>query len=99
MHARRLFRRLSERGTVRACYEASGCGYVLQRVLTDDGFFCEVVAPSMIPRMPGDRRKTDQLDAKMLARLYRSGHLVPVSVPTRERESIRRLVRHPTRGY
>ena len=93
MQVRRLFRRLSERGMVRACYEASGSGYVLQRVLSEDGFFCEVVAPSMIPRMPGDRRKTDRIDAKMLARLYRSGHLVPVSVPTPEREALRRLVR------
>jgi len=93
MQVRRLFRRLSRRGAVRACYEASGCGYVLQRVLVDDGFFCEVVAPSMIPRMPGDRRKTDRLDATMLVRLYRSGHLVAVSAPTPEREAIRRLVR------
>ena len=67
MQVRRLFRRLSERGTVRACYEASGSGYVLQRVLSEDGFFCEVVAPSMIPRMPGDRRKTDRIDALILA--------------------------------
>lgn len=93
MQARRLFRRLSERGTVRACYEASGLGYVLHRVLTEDGFSCEVVAPSMIPRMPGERRKNDRIDAMMLARLYRSGHLVPVSVPTPEREAVRRLVR------
>lgn len=50
MQIRRLFRRLSELGQVRACYEASGSGYVLQRLLTDDGFFCEVVAPSLIPR-------------------------------------------------
>ncbi len=28
---RKLFARLSKRGTVRACYEASGCGYVLPR--------------------------------------------------------------------
>ena len=30
---RKLFARLSKRGTVRTCYEASGCGYVLQRAL------------------------------------------------------------------
>ncbi len=56
---RRLFRRLSKNGPVRACYEASGAGFVLQRVLTRDGYHCEVIAPSLIPRKPGDRRKTD----------------------------------------
>ena len=50
MKVRRLFRRLSAKGTVRACYEASSAGYVLHRVLTRDGFHCEVIAPSLIPR-------------------------------------------------
>jgi transposase len=90
---RRLFRRLSKRGPVRACYEASGAGYVLQRALTRDGFSCEVIAPSLIPRQPGDRRKTDRLDAVRLARLYRSGHLTPVAVPSEDQEAVRRLVR------
>ena len=33
MKVRRLFRRLSAKGPVRACYEASGAGFVVQRVL------------------------------------------------------------------
>ena len=82
MKVRRLFRRLSDKGPVRACYEASGAGFVLQRVLSRDGFHCDVIAPSLIPCRPGDRRKTDRLDAIMLARLYRRGHLTPVHVPT-----------------
>lgn len=90
---RRFFRQLSQRGTVRACYEASGAGFVLQRALTRDGFHCEVIAPSLIPRKPGDHRKTDRLDAIMLAKLYRSGHLTPVHVPTEEHEAVRRLLR------
>lgn len=90
---RRLFRRLSKRGVVRACYEASGAGFVLHRVLQRDGFHCEVVAPSLIPRRPGDHRKTDRLDAKQLALLYRSGHLTPVHVPSEEQEGVRSLVR------
>jgi transposase len=53
---RRLFRRLSKRGPVRACYEATGAGFVLHRVLKRDGYHCEVIAPSLIPRKPGDRR-------------------------------------------
>jgi transposase len=90
---RQLFRRLSARGPVRACYEASGAGFVLQRTLAHDGFACEVIAPSLIPRRPGEHRKTDRLDAMMLARLYRSGHLTPVHIPTEDHEAVRRLLR------
>jgi transposase len=93
MKVRRLFRSLAEKGPVRSCYEASGAGFVLQRVLSKDGFHCDVIAPSLIPRRPGDRRKTDRLDAIMLARLYRSGHLTPVHVPTEDHEALRRLLR------
>jgi transposase len=93
MKVRRLFRRLAERGAPRACYEASGAGFVLQRALTRDGFHCEVIAPSLIPRMPGDRRKTDRRDALMLAKLYRSGHLTAVHVPSEHHEALRRLLR------
>jgi len=91
--SRRLFRRLSQRGTPRACYEASGAGYVLQRALDHDGFWCEVIAPSLIPRWPGDHRKTDRLDAVRLVRLYRSGHLRPIRIPDEEQEEVRQLVR------
>ncbi len=93
MKVRRLFRRLSEKFPVRACYEASGSGFVLQRVLANDGFHCDVIAPSLIPKKPGDHRKTDRLDAIMLAKLYRSGHLTPVHVPTEHMEALRRLLR------
>lgn len=93
MKVRRLFRRLSKKGAIRACYEASGAGFVLHRVLKRDGFHCEVIAPSLIPRKPGDRRKTDRIDAMMLARLYRSGHLTPIHVPTVDQEALRRLIR------
>lgn len=90
---RRMFRRLSKQGTPRSCYEASGAGFVLQRCLEHDGFHCEVIAPSLVPKKPGDRRKTDRLDAIHLAHHYRAGNLVPVTVPSREQEEIRQLVR------
>ncbi len=93
MQTRRLFRRLARKGPVRSCYEASGAGFVLHRVLAKDGFDCEVIAPSLIPRKPGDRRKTDRLDAVNLVRLYKSGHLTPVAVPSVEQEALRRLIR------
>lgn len=52
-----------------------------------------MVAPTLIPRRPGDRVKTDQRDAVQLARLLRSGDLTPVWVPDEAHEALRDLVR------
>ncbi|MHC4549769.1 MAG: IS110 family RNA-guided transposase [Planctomycetota bacterium] len=90
---RRVFARLSKRGTVRACYEASGCGYVLQRALAKWGVACQVIAPSLIPQRSGDRRKTDKRDAAKLARLYRAGELTAIRIPDEAEEQVRSLVR------
>ena len=74
---KRFFERWSRRGEIRGCYEASGAGYVLQRDMADWGYGCEVVAPSLIPVRPGERRKHDRRDVtKFLARrgfVYRQG--------------------------
>src|SRR6266567_236903 len=80
-------------GTLRFCYEAGPCGYGVQRQLTAAGHDCVVVAPSLIPRKPGERIKTDRRDAINLARLHRAGELTPVWVPDRAHEAIRDLVR------
>lgn len=74
-------------------YEAGPCGYVLHRYLTGKGFACQVVTPSLIPKEPGDKIKTDRRDAVELARLLRSGDLTRVYVPTVDDEAIRDLVR------
>jgi transposase len=74
-------------------YEAGPCGYWLYRYLTQKGYDCWVVAPSLIPKKPGDRVKTDRRDAVQLARLARSGDLSPVYVPKVEDEAIRDLTR------
>jgi len=74
-------------------YEAGPCGYVLHRYLTGKGLDCRVVAPSLIPKRPGDKVKTDRRDAVELARLLRSGDLTPVYVPRVEDEAIRDLCR------
>jgi transposase len=74
-------------------YEAGPCGYWLYRYLTKKGYDCWVVAPSLIPKKPGDRVKTDRRDAVQLARLARSGDLTAVYVPTVEDEAIRDLTR------
>ena len=60
---------------VRVAYEAGPTGYALHRQLTKLGIDCMVVAPSLIPRKPGDRVKTDRRDATKLARSYRAGDL------------------------
>ena len=60
---------LAKRGAVlHFCYEAGPTGYELYRQLTDMGHDCVVVVPSLIPKRPGDRVKTNRRDAvkKML---------------------------------
>ena len=88
---RRLERKY--KGELRVCYEASGAGYVLYRALLSRGIVCEVVAPSLIPKKPGNRKKSDDLDAKDLVYQFRNGSLTMVMVPDREDEALRALVR------
>ena len=89
-----LTAKLSRAATeLRFCYEAGPCGYGIQRQLATAGHECVVVAPSLIPRKPGDRIKTDRRDAANLARLHRAGELTPVWVPDQTHEAIRDLVR------
>src|SRR5690349_17844600 len=80
-------------GELRACYEASGAGYVLHRALREWGYVCEVIAPSLIPKRPGVQRKHDKRDASELARLYRAGELTPVRIPSEAEERVRDVVR------
>lgn len=78
---------------LRFCYEAGPCGYGIHRQLTEMGWDCQVVAPSLIPRKAGDRVKTDRRDSTMLARLHRAGELTPVWVPDDAQEALRDLTR------
>jgi len=75
------------------CYEAGPCGYGLYRQLLALGQDCQVVAPSQIPRKPGERVKTDRRDARKLATHLRSGELTAVWVPGEEQEAMRDLTR------
>jgi transposase len=72
---------------------AGRCGYWLYRYLTRKSLPCHVVAPSLIPRKPGDRVKTDRRDAITLARLMRRGDLTSIYVPQVQDEAIRDLSR------
>ena len=74
-------------------YEAGPCGYWLYRYLSKKDHDCWVVAPSLLPKKPGDRVKTARRDAVPLARLARSGALTTVYVPTVEDAAIRALTR------
>jgi transposase len=91
---RRLVRKLGHQGgELRFCYEAGPCGYGIQRQLSAAGHDCVVVAPSLIPKRPGDRIKTDRRDASSLAKLHRAGELTAVWVPDAGHEAMRDLVR------
>lgn len=91
---RALVAKLTHGGNaLRFCYEAGPCGYGIQRQLTAAGHDCVVVAPSLIPRKPGDRIKTDRRDAINIAKLHRAGELTPVWVPDQAHEAVRDLVR------
>ena len=93
MAVRRALRPWTERYTLQCFYEASSCGYVVQRWLAQAEIACTVVAPSKTPRAPGDRVKTDRRDARTLAIQGRAGQLAAVHVPTTEDEALRGLVR------
>ena len=55
-------------------YEACPCGYWLYRDLTKQHLVCWVVAPSLIPKKPGDHVKTDRRDATRPADALRGSH-------------------------
>jgi transposase len=57
------------------------------------GYDWWVVAPSLMPKKPGDGVKTDRRDALQLARLARAGDLTVVYVPMVEDAAIRDLTR------
>ena len=90
---RKLMQRLGRDVELKVAYEAGPTGYALHRQLTEMGISCVVGAPSLVPKRPGDRVKTDGRDALTLARLLRSGDLVPIRVPTPQEEALRDLVR------
>lgn len=85
--------RLGDVKHLQVCYEAGPTGYLPERQLVSMGVACVVVAPSLIPKQPVNRVKTDRRDAQRLAELLRAGELTPVWVPGEEDEALRDLVR------
>ena len=91
---RRLIKKLSARGAdLVLAYEAGPCGFWLHRLLTQWGYRCFVVAPSLVPKRPGERIKTDRRDARKLALNLKAGTLTPVHIPSPTEEAFRDVVR------
>lgn len=86
-------RGLGEPGELKIVYEAGPTGYGLQRALQAQGYLCEVIAPSLTPRCPGQRVKTDRRDALHLAELAQAGRLQAIYIPRPEDEAMRDLSR------
>lgn len=80
-------------GKVKFCYEAGVCGFTLQRRIEALGCTCSVIAPSLIPRKPGERKKTDRRDAKKLLGLSMADMLTEVYPPDEQQEAARELTR------
>jgi transposase len=75
-------------------YEAGPTGCALHRATQQQWVLsASFVAPSLIPKRPGDKVKTGRRDALKLARLLRSGDLTAVWVPDEAHAALRNLVR------
>ena len=77
---------------IRLCYEATYLGFSLYRELMSKGIQAEVIAPSLIPKKPGKKIKTDRLDCMSLADYYLKKLLTPVNIPNEEDEMTRDLI-------
>ena len=67
--------------------------YSLYRALTKAGYFCQIIAPSPIPRQPGMKQKTDKIDAKKLSEYYSKDLLHVIAIPDETDEAVRDLLR------
>lgn len=89
----KYLKKVSKNFELRVCYEACSSGYDFQRKLNNWGYHCDIIAPSLIPKKSGDRRKNDFRDCRNLAQLYAGDMLTVVHPPTEEQEAVRSLIR------
>lgn len=89
----KLLKKVGPKERIQAVYEAGPTGYKLYWMLSYLGVECRVAAPTLVPKKPGDRVKTDRRDARKLARYHRSGDLSYVWIPDETHEALRELVR------
>src|SRR5579864_3977290 len=59
----KVLKKLGPAEQLMVVYEAGPTGYSLCRGLRSRGYRCEVIAPTLVPQMAGDRVKTDRRDA------------------------------------
>jgi len=81
------------KNSFKICYEAGYLGYSLERDLRKQGYECEIIAPSLIPKIAGRMIKTDRIDARNLAWMYKKGLLTLIHVPRVDEEQVRDLIR------
>ena len=78
---------------LKTCYEATYIGFSLHRALKERGIENSVIAPSLIPKMPGRSVKTDRLDSRKLAEFFAKGLLTEIFVPKEDEEEVRDVIR------
>ena len=87
-------RKLQRKGyKLKTCHEATHVGYSLHRQLEAESIDSCIIAPSLIPKLPGKQVKTDSVDARGLAMLFAKGMLTPVSIPDETDEQCRAIIR------
>jgi transposase len=72
-------------------YEAGPTGYGLYDGLVAQQYPCLIASPSMIPKAPGQRVKTNRLDSRGIAENLRGGRLKSIHVPTTLYRELRHL--------
>jgi len=72
-------------------YEAGPTGYGLYDGLEAQAYKCVIASPSMIPKAPGQRVKTNRLDSRGLSENLRGGQLKGIHVPSPVYRELRHL--------
>lgn len=72
-------------------YEAGPTGYGLYDGLVAQQYPCLIASPSMIPKAPGQRVKTNRLDSRGISENLRGGQLKSIHVPTTLYRELRHL--------
>ena len=72
-------------------YEAGPTGYGLYDGLQAQAYPCLIASPSMIPKAPGQRVKTNRLDSRGISENLRGGQLKGIHVPTPLYRELRHL--------
>ena len=72
-------------------YEAGPTGYGLYDGIVAQAYPCLIASPSMIPKAPGQRVKTNRLDSRQLSESLRGGQLKSIHVPSALYRELRHL--------